>query len=397
MTTLSPIDARQALRRLVWARAVSALGDGLWFTIWALFFTRVVGLPLGLVGIGMAVAGASGLLAAVPLGALADRRSPRNVLVVITAVRTLAMAGYLLVDGPWAFLVCTTVFVAVANGGNAVRTALVAALVPDTTARIRALAQQRVAQHIGYALGAMTGSFVLVADNRAAYLAAIAVNAVSFAVLAVVTLTLPAPAPSPSRHTARLALRDRPYVVLTATVAVLSLCWAMLSTGLPLWVARSGHLPLALSGVVVALSSIGIAALQIPATRLARTTTQAARTASWSGGVLALSCVALAMSGSPGYPAVAIVLVAAVLHVCGELGYMASSWTLSVTLMREQSRGAYQGVTEAATATVQMLAPAVFTSAIGGFGAAGWLLAAAIFTATAAAVPPLARWTARTR
>ena len=34
------------LRVLLWGRGVSALGDGLWFTTWALFFTRVLGLPL---------------------------------------------------------------------------------------------------------------------------------------------------------------------------------------------------------------------------------------------------------------------------------------------------------------------------------------------------------------
>ncbi|EOD65503.1 major facilitator transporter, partial [Amycolatopsis vancoresmycina DSM 44592] len=58
------------MRSLLWGRGVSALGDGLWFTIWALYFTRIAGLPPVTVGAGLAVASAAGMAAAVPLGAL---------------------------------------------------------------------------------------------------------------------------------------------------------------------------------------------------------------------------------------------------------------------------------------------------------------------------------------
>jgi hypothetical protein len=70
---------------------------------------------------------------------------------------------------------------------------------------------------------------------------------------------------------------------------------------------------------------------------------------------------------------------------------------LSVELMREDARGAYQGASEAATATVQMFAPAVFTLALTSFAAAGWLLVGAVFLACSVPVPALARWAARTR
>src|SRR3954463_15881672 len=95
---------RSGLRRLLYGRAVSAVGDGLWFTIWALYFTRVLGLAPATVGIGMAIAGAVGLTAAGPVGALADRHDPRRLLVVLVLVRAAAMAGYLLVGTVPAFL-----------------------------------------------------------------------------------------------------------------------------------------------------------------------------------------------------------------------------------------------------------------------------------------------------
>jgi hypothetical protein len=54
-------------------------------------------------------------------------------------------------------------------------------------------------------------------------------------------------------------------------------------------------------------------------------------------------------------------------------------------------------VSEATTATVQMIGPAIFTAALGTFGAGGWLLVAGLFFAAAAPVPALTRWAERTR
>lgn len=44
-----------------------------------------------------------------------------------------------------------------------------------------------------------------------------------------------------------------------------------------------------------------------------------------------------------------------------------------------------------------MVGPAIFTAALGAFGAGGRLLVAGLFAATAAPVPALTRWAARTR
>ncbi|WP_248963069.1 MFS transporter [Sphaerisporangium perillae] len=389
------------LGRLMWGRGISALGDGLWFTIWALYFTRVLHLPPAMVGLAMAVAGGVGLVTAMPLGAMADRFDPRAILVTITVLRGLAMASYTLVRDPWMLVLVTTFFVAPANGASAVRTALVAGLVTGTQARVGALARQRVAQHVGYAVGAGAGALVLAADRPSAYLVAIGGNVLSFAVLAVLTATVASPGGRGERGPwprVRIVLRDRPYLAVVGATSVLSLCWAMLSTGLPLWIANATRLPLSLSGVVVVISSVGIAALQISVTRFTGTTARAARTTVWAGAFLAVSCVLLATTaGRSGAGAIAVVTLAALFHLAGELGFVGGSWGLSVELMREDARGAYQGVSEAATATVQMFAPAVFTLALTTLAAWGWLLVAAVFLACSLPVPALARWAARTR
>lgn len=386
------------LTLLLWGRAISAFGDGMWFTLWAIYFTHVVGLAPAVVGLGMAIAAGVGLVVAVPLGALADRTNARTVLVVLAAVECVAMACYLLVSAFWPFLLVTVVFVGLQNGGNAVRTALVAALVPGAAERIGALARQRVAQHVGYAAGAGVGALVLTADRPGIYAAAIAANAATFVVLAVLTAFVPAAPASVRRVRVRQALTDRPYVAVMAATSVLSLCWAMLSTGLPVWLAGFTSLPLGLGGVVVVISSIGIAALQIPAGRFARTARQSARTVVVAGGALAASCVLLATTGGlTGAVGVAVIMGATLLHLAGELGFVAASWGLSVTLMDERARGAYQGIRESATATVQMFAPAALTIALSTFGAGGWLVIGALFVFAVLPVPALTSWALRTR
>jgi MFS family permease len=389
---------RGGLRRLLWGRAVSAVGDGLWFTIWALYFTRVLGVPAVTVGVAMAVAGAAGMAAAAPIGALADRYDPRRLLVVLVLVRAAAMGAYLLVGGGPAFFVVTVVFVALANGGTAVRTVLVAALVSEPAARVRALAGQRVAQHAGYAAGAGLGALVLALDDPGVYRLAVVLNAVTFLALALLTPAVPRRPPTGRSRGLRAVLSDRPYCAVVGVTAVLSLCWAMLSTGLPLWISGHTRLPVALSGAVVVLSSIGIAVLQVPAGRLARTPRQAARTAAAAGVVLAAACLLLATTTGAGGPlAAAVVIGVGVLHLAGEVGYVAASWALSLGLMREADKGAYQGAAEAATATVQMVGPGLFTLALTVPGPTGWLLVAPVFLAAGLAVPPLTRWAVRSR
>jgi MFS family permease len=64
----------------------------MWFTTWAVYFTQERAIAPGTVGLGMAVAAAAGLAAAVPVGVLADRRGPRGVLVAVTVVPGLLTA-----------------------------------------------------------------------------------------------------------------------------------------------------------------------------------------------------------------------------------------------------------------------------------------------------------------
>ena len=74
-------------------------------------------------------------------------------------------------------------------------------------------------------------------------------------------------------------------------MGVLALCWAVLSSGLPLWVTLHTHAPRSISAVVVLISSAGIAAFQVRVSRGITAPRAAATGTLLSGCTLAASCV----------------------------------------------------------------------------------------------------------
>src|ERR671932_2306604 len=87
------------LRTVARGAFVTQLGNGAWYTAWAVFLTRSVGLPAQQVGIGMTLAGVAGIALATPVGHLADRLGPREVFAALLTLQGAATTAYLLVHG----------------------------------------------------------------------------------------------------------------------------------------------------------------------------------------------------------------------------------------------------------------------------------------------------------
>src|SRR6266542_4204635 len=301
-----------SVRRLMWATLITSFGNGAWYTCWALFLTRTVGLSPARVGIGITIAGAIGLLASAPLGMLADRLGTAAVLVPLSLLQAAGFVAYLAVRDFWAFLPVACATVATDRGAIGLRSAL-ALRVSGSREALQTLAIVRVAASGGFALGSALGAVAIAFDSRAAYLAVALVNAGSFLVYALTVAALP----SVGRHP------------------------------------------------------------------LPRPTAAAA---------LALSCFLFALSqGRGGAVAVLALLAAATVHVAGELLFVAASWRLSVDLMPADAPAQYQGVFATGQTTAQM------TTLVIGWGAAGWLVLAGVFTVAVLPAMPATRWALRTR
>jgi MFS family permease len=384
---------RSPVRRLAAATAVTSCGNGAWYTCWALFLTGPLGLSPGEVAIAITIAGALGLLASAPLGALSDRVGVGAVLVAVSLVQAGGFVAYLAVRDFWALLPVACATVAADRGAIGVRSALALELT-QAGDRLRTLALVRTASSAAFALGSALGAIAIAVDDRTAYLAVALANAATFVLYAATVATLPAGARRPSpRGRALAALRDLPYLSLAAIAGVLALCWGMLSSGVPLWIARHTQAPLWISALIVVLNAVTISALQIPVTRRITSATVAARAARRAGAALALSCTLFALSaGRGGAPALLLLLAAATVHVAGELLFVAAAWRLSIDLMPPDAPGEYQGTFATGQAAAQMLAPVLMVALVVGWGASGWLVLAGVFAAAALPASAATNW-----
>jgi len=102
-------------------------------------------------------------------------------------------------------------------------------------------------------------------------------------------------------------------------------------------------------------------------------------------------------AGQGTWPALALILFAAGLHLAGELLFVAASWGLSVPLMPTDAPSEYQGAFATGEAVALMVAPLLMTTLVAGWGAPGWIVLAAIFLLPAVTAVPATRWALRTR
>ncbi|MER6627902.1 MFS transporter [Streptomyces sp. NPDC000987] len=399
-------------RVLALAQLSHSIGDGAYYVTSALFFTRVVGLAPARVGLGLTLAWAAGSAAGVPLGRLADRRGPRGTAVLLASATAIAVASFLVVRGFVPFVAAACAYATAQSGLAAARQALLAGLVPAGE-RTGLLARLQSTLNAGLAVGAGLGGLALQAGTREAYLAVLALDAVSFATSAGMLSRLPSvpPAPSPTssapsptssapsvpsvpvrRRDSRGVLRDRPYALLALLNAVLLLRMPVLSLGLPLWITERTGAPVWLVSALFVLNTVGVTLLQVRAARSVTGLASATRVLRRAGWVMFGACAVFALSaGVSPWLAVGVLVLGAVLQVVAETGQSAGSWQLSFDLAPAGRVGEYQGFFGTGVTVARTLGPLVLTSLLVGWGAPGWLLLGGVTVAASYAMGPAAR------
>jgi MFS family permease len=391
----SLLPAPGAPRILAVSTLVNTLGNGLFYTASALFLTRSVGLSVRQVGVGLTIAGLVGLFANVPAGRIAEILGPREVLAVTNVFAAGFMAAYAFVHSFSIFLVIACGELAATNASSAVRNGLVATAVAGED-RVRTRAYLRSVTNLGIGVGSALAGIALHADTRTAYLTLIVADAATFAVASLLVLRLPhvAPLPRDIGDGPRLvAIRDRPYLSLVALNSLLCIHNGLLEVAVPLWVVRHTSAPRAIVAVIFIVNTAMCVLFQIRASRGIDDIPSSARALRLSGVLLFGACLVYGLAaGRSRDIAIVVLLVAELVHVCGELFQSAGSWGFGYGLAPDQLQGQYQGLFSMSYGISNMLAPIIVTTVVVGGGLPGWLAIGAMFAIVGVAMGPVGRW-----
>lgn len=396
-------------RTLVLAQLITTIGNGAFATTSALYFTRVIGFTPLAFGLGLSLAGVTGVLAGVPVGFLSDRRGARDVAVALIALSGVAVAVYIVLHSYLVFVLAACCFSLFDRGGYAARQALMASVITGHDL-VQARAKLRVVTNVGMSIGAGLGAIALAAGSPLAYRTLLGADAVSFVGCALLLRRLPAtertvtaPAPTGRRpggtDKPRLTvLRDRPYALISLVSMILSLHAPLLDVIMPLWIVRRTGAPRVLISALYVLNTLTVVLTQVRISRRITTLDAAVRASRAAALALVAVCVLFALSaGQSALPTILLLVVAAALHVYAEMTQSSAGWVLAFDLAPADRQGQYQGLFNSGLAANQMIAPGLLTALLIGWGVPGWLVLGAAFAAAGYATGPVTRWASRTR
>ncbi|MGC4796190.1 MFS transporter [Micromonospora saelicesensis] len=385
-------------RVLAFATFVNMLGSGIFMATAVLFFTRSVGLPLAQVALGMGIAALVGMLAGVPVGHLADRRGPREIYLLTLVIRAATMAALAFVHTFWPFVVLVCLTQLAHSAGGASRGPLVRGFGGTNLGQYRAYL--RSIANLAGCCGALAAGAAVQLDTRAAYLALVVGNSVSFVACAAIITRLPSlpPVPAPQLTGRWIALKDRPFLAVTVLDAILGIQGQVLVFALPVWIISETDAPRWFVGVAVLVNTALVATLQVRASRGVVTSSAAGRAMRRSGLAFLIGMALIAAtSAMPGWVAVTVITLGVASHTVGELWHAAGSLELQFRLAPAHAQGQYMGISGLGTGLANVAAPSILGLLCIAWGAPGWLLMGGIFVAVGLAVPAVVRWGERTR
>ncbi|MYT26559.1 MFS transporter [Streptomyces sp. SID7760] len=384
-------------RTIAASNFVYTVGSGLYLTAGVLYFTQAAHLPAPEVGLGLGIAGVLSLAVGIGVGHLADRRGARGVYAATLFVQALATAGFLLADSFWPFVVAVCAATGAKGAGLAARSPIIRHYGGDRPQEFRGYL--RAVTNIGISLGAVLAGWVVQVGTHSAYQLMIVANAVSFAASALIVLRLrpvePGPAAAGPRWT---AMRDRPYLALTALDGVMAVQFKVLTVAVPLWLIAATEAPHWLISGTMLLNTVVVVTCQMRVGRSIDTPAAGARAYRRSGFAFLLACVLISLTqGIPGRAAAALLLAGVAVHTIGELWHAAAGFEISFALAPERATGQYLGVFGLGAGLAEAAGPALIIFLCLTWGRPGWYVLGALFALTGLAAPLLVRWAERRR
>ncbi|WKV72223.1 MFS transporter [Streptomyces sp. PCS3-D2] len=391
-----PPGGRDA-RIMLLAQSLDRAGTGVWAAACVLYFTFVIGLDAGQLGLLLGASGVAGIAGSPLAGHLADRFPVRSLLIGAHLLRLVTLC-LLLVVSDFALLLAA---VAVTHLGDRAAKTLEMLFATRVAGERRATYQalSRSSANAGYALGAGLAAIGLAVGTRGAYHVLILANALSFLVAAALVwrtreprgrgLVAPpaagaaapaaAPAGAPKAPGAAPAggpspWRDRGYLRFVLLDIPMNLDDSILGIGIPLWLVSRTSAPHELIPAFLVINTVLVVVLQLRVSARVPGPRRAAGAVALYGMTTLLCCALLAAAtGGGAWGASAALLAAAVLATAAELMRSVSSWELAVSLAPPEARASYLGVAGMAQSVQKTAGPLLLTGVVMVAGPAGWI------------------------
>lgn len=406
MSRLSPAKALGFLvpepgPRRVYALSVlvGTCGFGLITTAMTLYATRVVHLSPVKTGLGLSIAGLVGMLAAIPMGDLADRRGPRGMVRGAMVVQSLAAICYLLlVHNFAAFVIVSTIDMLALNANMAADGALLRRVGGEDAAGYRAITFSLA--NLGISLGVLGCGIAVQINTANAYRSLFAGNAVAILASLTILRRLPRyqPLPKPPAGPRWGVLTDRPFVAYAALGSLMSIQFFVPSLLLPLWIVDHTHAPRWTIALVVLINTVLIVLFQVRVGQRVQTLLDGGLALRKAGILFLVSCSAMGLAaGLPGWAALLVLVAAVAVLATGELWHTSALFALDFGLAPEHAQGQYQGLVEIGRGAGQAAAPVLLTGVCLSLGRIGFVGLGIVLGLLGSVGPALAGWGQRTR
>ena len=349
---------------LLTALGADNAGSGLFLPVALLYVTRDVGLPLAAAGTVVALGTAAGLAVPPAAGHLGGRIGPRRVVVAAQLLQALGAVAYLAARGAAGVAAAAVLLAA----GQQLFYSSLFALISDVAGdgpKDRPFAVAAMVRSACFGLGGLAAAGLLSVAGSGAYRIAVAVDAASFAVCALLLALLvrtpqpPRPGPAAAGPGPARLWSDRPFLALIVITGLVALPSDFFLTGISVYLLEDLRAPPWLPGAVLALatgliSAGGTTAVRVTR-RMRRTTTMALGAALYT----AWSAASLAALALPSRWRPAEMLAATAVMAVGGLLFQSRVNALAEAAAPAAARGRYLAAFQYAFTVPGVLAPAV--------------------------------------
>jgi len=401
---LSALVPTKPLTRRLWTQqALTSLGEGVFNTGSAVFFTQLVGLSAARVGLGLTLAGVVTFLCAYPMGRLIDVIGPK---------RTWALAAFFSAAsfGTWPFIHDYAGFLAVVTVTEVMESvvwmanqAYVIDVTPEEE-RIQTRSFLYSANNLGITIGALLSGIALGLDNLTALrwfpLLTLLLGLYN---AACIQWKLPQAA-----HDLRAGRERRKEEVSApsgagplrnigwmATSFFGGALWAnqtLLNVVIPLWLVERTDSPHWLLAWLFGTNTVLCIFLPTYTSQGVDTMDDALRRVRLSVAFCVAAClITMVTDHTTGLITVGLLWLGHVAVTGAELSYNAASWKFQFDLMDPHRRGEYSGVGGIFQAAGQRWSPAIFTLLAMSWHGPGWLVIAGVFVLSGFGAHPSVR------